>query len=89
MLKLLARVPYNAFWALDVFLSAVTFGAKGQTISARLWETSLSTKSYVKYPFVGLRYVVDAVAYSVFGEKNHTQVSYNAWVASKAILGLS
>lgn len=84
MIKLFARMPYTVFWSLDVLLSALTFGAKGETISARLWAASLPTMPiYQRWPAKLVRVALDWVVYAVFGEAGHTQASYAAYVAAK------
>ena len=83
MIKLLMRVPYNAFYALDLLLSALTFGAKGETISARLWASSLPTAPlYQRLPAKAVRIALDTIVYVVFGEAGHTLAAYNAYVAA-------
>lgn len=83
MIKLLMRVPYNAFYALDLLLSALTFGAKGETISARLWASSLPTAPlYQRLPAKAARIALDAIVYLVFGEAAHTLTAYNNYIAT-------
>lgn len=97
MLKLLQRSLYNIFWSLDVLVSAVLQGAKSQTISARLYQyvrkgtlpAATKTDKIVAYPFKWLCYALDGVVYGVFGEKAHTLVAYEAWIASKTALGIA
>lgn len=85
MIKLLMRVPYNAFYALDLLVSALTFGAKGETISARLWAASLPTAPvYQRWPAKAARVALDTVVYLVFGEAGHTLMAYSAYLATLA-----
>lgn len=84
MLKLLARIPYNFFYAVDLAVSALTFGAKGETISARFYQGTLSTSRWVRWPSIVASTLLDWAVLAVFGEANHTKDAYDAYVKATA-----
>lgn len=100
MLRLFLRAVSNVLYALgqmaydfDVLLSALTFGAEGESISSRLWVASQPQAptaprwnriSY--YLWKPVRIALDWFVLLVFGEAGHTQTAYNRYLAIKAAL---
>jgi hypothetical protein len=80
---LIERVPYNAFWAIDCFFSAITGGDKGETISARLWGQQLKVGIY-GWPARIAQKALDGVVLLFFGQKDHTKSSYDEFLLVKA-----
>ena len=95
MLKLLLRAVHNVLYALedliydlaldaDKLLSSLTLGAKGETISARLWRASQPDKPlYQRLIAKPLRWLVDGGALFLAGQANHCQEAYNSFVAGQ------
>lgn len=100
MIKLILRMFSNVLYALgqmaydlDVLVSALTFGAEGESISSRLWVASQPQAptaprwnriSY--YLWKPLRIALDWFVLAVFGGASHTQTAYNRYLAIKAAL---
>jgi len=95
MLKLFLRAVHNVLYALedmiyecarcaDVLLSALMLGAKGETISARLWRASQPDKPlYQRLIAKPLRWLVDGGALFLAGQVNHCQSAYSSFVAEQ------
>lgn len=100
MLKLIIRAVSNVLYALgqmaydfDVLLSAIFFGAEGESISSRLWVASQAQPATASrwarlsyYAWKPARIALDAVVLLVFGEASHTQTAYSRYLAIKAAL---
>ena len=95
MLKLLLRAVHNVLYALedliydlaldaDKLASSLTLGAKGETISARLWRASQPDKPmYQRLIAKPLRWLVDGGALFLAGQANHCQSAYSSFVAEQ------
>ena len=75
-MNVLRRMPLSIFWALDVLLSALSGGAPGETISARLGE-AVRQGSTRAIPYAR---IVDWGA-RIFGETDHCAKSDEAYRA--------
>lgn len=75
-MKIILRWPYAVFLAIDLLVSAVFFGAPGETISARLARQR------------GLDSVacgaLDAVVLAIFREPHHCEIALAAFNARQA-----
>lgn len=80
-LDLILRQIYAIFFALDLLISALTFGAPLETISARL------ARARSRHSWLGtiMANMVDAIALHVFGTHHHCAAALRAYIEREAV----